>query len=69
MIEIDRKFEKLNLGSKMILQIHDELVFDVLTSEVEIVKEIVKEIMENTIKLEVPLIVDMNLGNNLYEVK
>jgi len=69
MIEIDRKFEELKLGSKMILQVHDELVFDVLKSEVDIVKEVVKEIMENTIKLEVPLLVDINIGNNLYEAK
>ena len=69
MIEIDEKFEELNLSSKMILQIHDELVFDVLKSEVEIVKKIVKEVMENTIKLRVPLLVDINVGDNLYEAK
>ena len=69
MIEIDKKFEELNLDSRMILQIHDELVFDVVCNEVEIVKEIVKEVMENTVKLHVPLLVDINIGDNLYEAK
>lgn len=69
MIEIDKQFEKLNLKSKMILQIHDELVFNVYENELDIVKEIVKEIMENTIELSVPLIVDINTGHNLYEAK
>ena len=69
MIEIDRKFEELNLKSKMLLQIHDELVFNVCNDEVEIVKNIVKEIMESSVSLSVPLEVDMNLGNSLYEAK
>ena len=69
MIEIDKKFSELNLGSKMLLQIHDELVFNVLNDEVDIVKNIVKDIMENIITLNVPLEVDMNFGSNLYEAK
>ena len=69
MIEIDNKFRELNLKSKMLLQIHDELVFNVCEDEVEVVKDIVKNIMENTIELSVPLVVDMNLGRNLYEAK
>ena len=69
MIEIDECFEKRKLKSKMLLQIHDELVFNVLEEELEIVKQIVKEIMENTVKLPVPLTVDMNIGRNLYEAK
>ena len=69
MIEIDRKFEELNLKSKMLLQIHDELVFNVCNDEVEIVKNVVKEIMESSVSLSVPLEVDMNLGNSLYEAK
>ena len=63
------KFSELNLKSKMLLQIHDELVFNVCEDEVEVVKDIVKNIMENTIELSVPLVVDMNLGRNLYEAK
>ena len=69
MIEIDKKFTELNLKSKMLLQIHDELVFNVSNDEIDIVKEIVKNTMENTVNLSVPLEVDMNLGNNLYETK
>ena len=69
MIEIDKKFTELKLNSKMILQVHDELVFDVVNDEVDVVKDIVKDIMENIVKLEVPLVVDMNTGSNLYEAK
>lgn len=69
MIEIDKKLEEQNLKSKMLLQIHDELVFNVLETELDTVKKIVREIMENTIKLSVPLEVDINVGNNLYEAK
>ena len=69
MIEIDKKFTDLNLKSKMILQIHDELVFNVDKNELGQVKTIVKEIMEHTIELSVPLSVDINTGNNLYEAK
>ena len=53
----------------MLLQIHDELVFNVYFDELEIVKEIVRETMENTVKLSVPLAVDINCGKNLYEAK
>ncbi|MCI6265396.1 MAG: DNA polymerase I [Erysipelotrichaceae bacterium] len=69
MIEIDKKFDNLKLKSKMLLQIHDELVFNVYLDELETVKNIVREIMEHTIKLNVPLAVDINCGKNLYEAK
>ena len=69
MIEIDRKFAELNLKSKMLLQIHDELIFNVCEDEVDIVKEVVKNTMEQTITLSVPLEVDINVGKNLYETK
>ena len=51
----------------MILQIHDELVFDALKDEVEILERIVKEEMENVTKLSVPLTVECNHGNNWLE--
>ena len=69
MIDIDKKFRELGIKSKMILQIHDELVFDCLDTEKENVSKIVKEVMENVVKLKVPLVVDINTGNNLYEAK
>lgn len=67
MIGIDKAFTKQNLESKMILQVHDELVFDVLKTEVEQVKEIVKHEMENAVKIAVPLTVEMNTGNDWLE--
>lgn len=69
MIEIAKEFTNKNLKSKMLLQVHDELIFNVLNSEKEEVTNIVKNIMENTYKLEVPLIVDIEFGNNWYEAK
>ena len=69
MVEIYNEFNKRNLRSKMLIQVHDELVFNVLNSELEEVKSIVRDIMENTFKLSVPLKVDIEYGNNWYEAK
>ena len=69
MINIDKKFKENSIKSKMILQIHDELVFDTLEEEKDKVIEIVKKEMENVYKLSVPLIVDIECGTNLYEAK
>ena len=69
MIDIDSEFKEKNIKSKMLLQIHDELIFEVKEEEKEIVKEIVKEKMENAFKLSVPLVVDINMGKDLYEAK
>ena len=69
MIEIDEAFTKENIKSTMLLQVHDELIFNVLNSELDKVKEIVKNIMENTIKLSVPLEVDIETGTNWYDAK
>lgn len=67
MINIYDEFEKQQLRSKMLLQVHDELVFDTLIEELETVKQIVKNKMQNAIKLEVPLDVDMSTGQNWLE--
>ena len=67
MVNIQKRFESEKLASKMILQVHDELNFDVLKAEEEQVKVIVKEEMENAIKLSVPLDVDMGVGVNWLE--
>ena len=67
MINVDRRIEKEGLKSKMILQIHDELVFDALPEEVERLERIVREEMENVIELSVPLTVECNHGNNWLE--
>ena len=69
MVEIYREFNKRNLGSKMLIQVHDELVFNVLNDEIDEVSEIVRDIMENTFKIDVPLKVDIEIGNNWYEAK
>ena len=69
MVEIYAEFKKRNLKSKILIQVHDELVFNVLNSELEEVKTIVRNIMENTFKLKVPLKVDIEIGSNWYEAK
>ncbi len=69
MIEIFQEFKEKNLKSKMLIQVHDELVFNVLNSELDTVKEIVQRIMENTYQLNVPLKVDIETGSDWYEAK
>ncbi len=69
MVEIYQTFEKRKLKSKMLIQVHDELVFNVKKDELEEVTKIVKDIMENVVKLRVPLIVDIETGNDWYEAK
>jgi len=64
MIDVQQEIENQNLESRMLLQVHDELVFDMKKSEKEILMKIVKEKMEQTIKLDVPLVVDMGMGEN-----
>ncbi|MBN2519891.1 MAG: DNA polymerase I [Bacteroidales bacterium] len=67
MVKIFNAFNDAKLESKMILQVHDELNFDVKKSELEQVKTIVKDCMENAYKLNVPLEIDMGFGNNWLE--
>lgn len=69
MINVSSQLEKQNLKSKMILQIHDELVVDCPSNEVEKVEKILKNEMENVIKLSIPLPVEISSGNDLYECK
>jgi DNA polymerase-1 len=67
MINIHRRMEKENWQSKMLLQVHDELVFDVPKEEVEALSAMVKEEMENAFSLEVPLLVEVGMGENWLE--
>ena len=67
MINVDRRIASEGLQSRMILQIHDELLFDSIPSEVETLKKIVTEEMENVTELSVPLTVECNYGNNWLE--
>ena len=67
MINVDKRLKKEGLQSRMVLQIHDELVFDAVKDEVETLCAIVKEEMENVTTLSVPLTVECNYGNNWLE--
>ena len=67
MINIHKRFKKENFKSKMLLQVHDELVFDAHKEEVEIIKPIIKYEMENAFKMAVPLDVEVGLGSNWLE--
>lgn len=69
MIRIDEKLKEDNLKTKMLLQVHDELIFDVPDDELNIVIDIVREIMENVYKLSVPLKVEIDYGRDWYEAK
>ena len=68
MVDIYRDFKKNNIKSKMILQVHDELIFDLVLSEKDIVTDIVTNDMENAIKLDVPIKVSHDYGTNWYEM-
>ncbi len=67
MINIHNRFKQENFTSKMLLQVHDELVFDAHKDELEIIKPIIKEEMENAFKLSVPLDVEIGIGDNWLE--
>jgi len=67
MINVNNRIKESKLNSKMILQIHDELLFEVPKSELEILSELVKKEMESAIKLDIPLKVDCDYGKNWFE--
>jgi len=69
MINIQDLIKKRNLKSRMILQVHDELIFDVVPEELEVMKVLVVEQMEGAVSLTVPLKVEMGTGNNWYDLK
>lgn len=69
MINVDKELKKQNLKSKLILQVHDELLIETYEDEKEVVRNILKNCMENVINLSVPLKVDINEGKNWYEAK
>lgn len=69
MINVYKKLEENNLKSKLILQVHDELIVEAVDSEIDIVKKIVKDEMENAVCLDVNLDVDLNIGDSWYDTK
>ncbi|PLX97804.1 MAG: DNA polymerase I [Desulfuromonas sp.] len=67
MINIARRLEEEGLNAKMVIQVHDELVFDVPASEADTVKSLIKEEMENAVPISVPLLVEVGAGKNWHE--
>ncbi|GAB6181165.1 DNA polymerase I [Desulfotomaculum defluvii] len=69
MIKIQQELKAHNLSSQMVLQVHDELIFDAPENEIETLIKLVRRCMENALTLDVPLVVDIKLGVNWYEAK
>lgn len=69
MVEVDKRIKNSNLKSKLILQIHDELIIDTAPDEINAVVTLLKDSMENVIALSVPLEVDVNMGKNWFDCK
>lgn len=69
MLGVNRELKNRNMKSRLILQVHDELLIEAYQDEVEEVQTILKDQMEHAAELKVPLIVDMHSGNNWYEAK
>ena len=69
MIRIDDALKSRKLQSKMLLQVHDELLFEVIPSELDQVQDLVKYEMEHAAELSVPLMVDLGVGKNWLETK
>lgn len=69
MIKVFNELRRRNLKSKLILQVHDELIIDAYDDEIDEVKELLRENMEKAVELRVPLKVDMNVGDNWYSTK
>lgn len=69
MVNVYKKLEEQGLKSKLILQVHDELIVETVSEEVDLVKKIVKEEMENAVAMDVHLDVDLNEGSSWYETK
>jgi DNA polymerase-1 len=69
MIEIAQELPEVSLKSRLLLQVHDELLFEVPDGEIERIKKLVKEKMENIVKLDVPVTVEIGVGKNWGEAK
>lgn len=69
MVHVDRKLKEKGLKTRMLLQVHDELIFEVPEAELEEAVCLIRDCMENAIKLEVPLTVDMKQGPNWYDME
>ncbi len=69
MVRMDETLKERGLQSRMLLQVHDELVFEVPEDELELMKELVPEVMSSAVKLDVPLRADVSFGSSWYEAK
>ena len=69
MVRVNRRLKRQHMKSRLILQIHDELLIEAVLDEVDAVKAILKEEMEHAVTLAVPLEIDMHIGHNWYELK
>lgn len=69
MINMQKKLDELGLKTKMVVQVHDELIFDVPKEELETIKQIVPEVMQKAVSLDVPLLADSGWGHNWYDAK
>ncbi|MDC0253961.1 DNA polymerase I [Bacteriovoracales bacterium] len=69
MIDINKNMKEKGLQSKMLLQVHDELIFEIAEDEIDVMREIVKSCMEGVVKLRIPLRVDMATGVNWFDLK
>ena len=66
MIHLAKEIQKQNLASRMLLQVHDELIFDMASEEQELLPQLVVDQMEHAAVLSVPLVVDLKTGHNWY---
>ena len=69
MVQMDEALRERKLKSRMLLQVHDELVFEVPADELELMKELVPSVMEKALELSVPLKAEVSFGDNWYEAK
>jgi DNA polymerase-1 len=69
MVRVERRLREEGLASKLVLQIHDELDFEVPAGEIEPLSALVKETMEGVVKLKVPLIAEVSYGSNWAKAK
>ncbi|WP_455034185.1 DNA polymerase I, partial [Granulicatella adiacens] len=69
MIELDREMRERKFKANLLLQVHDELIFEVPQDELESLQSLVEEVMENAVSLKVPLRADSNVGDNWFEAK
>ncbi|BDR60749.1 DNA polymerase I [Lactobacillus xylocopicola] len=69
MINMQKKLDDLQLKSKMVVQVHDELIFDVPKEELATIKEIVPQVMQAAVQLDVPLVADSGYGHNWFDAK